>query len=534
MELLRQERLVRKMSDLFEVKPIKDYEDDAYNPDITIEKEREEALNKFNASDQKHNSENPKSPDEVDDNTLSLMFGDNWNGEYSDVTPIISKAAEEIATQMTVYSSVGSFLQAQESSIKDRAYMNSGLYQLNQAVENTKVHYESLANTFTNFKSFSPIGGSNNILRDTDAILANMESSISAIMKMEDVVTGAINLIQQGGNIVGTDLQSTVYDQVTFASSLAGQQNLENMLAKFPHSVVDKFVNADFTQDLLTLPKRLYSKMVNVMTILSSIKVPTNLEAVLETVGTLRSAVSEMQDAVNMLTKSATTINNMRANISSGNYIGVFIQAQDCCKFVEKTSQFAAQYPYNQAYETEGGHLFETDNTPGKERLHIQHCTGTDVEIAPNGDMVSKIKNDCQFIIEKDFQNHVKGDQLLLVDKTAEIESKSMKFTAAEDLNISSKKTVYTTDTLNIFADDTLITNNKTLTIATNSSSSVSSVGPMYITSDSQIVIDAPTILIGSGRTQLINMNSSSTNIKSGTVYVSDGLIKMNGFITLN
>jgi hypothetical protein len=353
-------------------------------------------------------------------------------------------------------------------------------------------------------------------------------------MKMEDVVTGAINLIQQGGNIVGTDLQSTVYDQVTFASSLAGQQNLENMLAKFPHSVVDKFVNADFTQDLLTLPKRLYSKMVNVMTILSSIKVPTNLEAGLETVGTLRSAVSEMQDAVNMLTKSATTINNMRANIASGNYIGVFIQAQDCCKFVEKTSQFAAQYPYNQAYETEGGHLFETDNTPGKERLHIQHCTGTDVEIAPNGDMVSKIKNDCQFIIEKDFQNHVKGDQLLLVDKTAEIESKSMKFTAEEDLNISSKKTVYTTDTLNIFADDTLITNNKTLTIATNSSSSVSSVGPMYITSDSQIVIDAPTILIGSGRTQLINMNSSSTNIKSGTVYVSDGLIKMNGFITLN
>ena len=98
------------MSDLFEVKPIKDYEDDAYNPDITIEKEREEALNKFNASEQKHNSENPKSTDEVDDNTLSLMFGDNWNGEYSDVTPIISKAAEEIATQMTVYSSVGSFL----------------------------------------------------------------------------------------------------------------------------------------------------------------------------------------------------------------------------------------------------------------------------------------------------------------------------------------------------------------------------------------------------------------------------------------
>ena len=360
------------MADLFEIKPIKDHEDDAYNPDITIEQERIDALNKFSVSEQRHISENPSSVDEVDDETLSVMFGDNWNGNYSDVTPIISKAAEEIATQMTIYSSVGAFLQAQENSIKDRAYMNSGLYQLNQAVENTKLHYECLANTFTNFKSFSPIGGTNNILRDTDAILANMESSISAIMKMEDVVTGAINLIQQGGNVVGTDLQSTVYDQVTFASSLASQQNLENMLAKFPHSVVDKFVNADFTQNLLTLPKRLYSKMINVMTILSSVKVPTNLETGLETIGTLRSAVAEMKDAVNILTKSTESINLMRQNIASGNYIGVFIQAQDSCKFVEKTSQFAAQYPYNQAYETEGGHIFETDNTPGKERLHIR------------------------------------------------------------------------------------------------------------------------------------------------------------------
>ena len=148
--------------------------------------------------------------------------------------------------------------------------------------------------------------------------------------------------------------------------------------------------------------------------------------------------------------------------------------------------------------------------------------------------MVSKMKNDCQFIVEKDFQNHVKGNQLLLVDNTAEIESKTMKFTATEDLNISAKKTTYTSDKITILADDTLISNNGSLTLATNSSSSISSCGPMYITSDSQIIIDAPSILIGSGRTALINMNSTSTNVKSDSVFVSDGLIKMKGFITLN
>ena len=127
------------MADLFEITPIKkDNEDDVYNPDVTIEKERDEALNRFNEAERNQKSENPKSAEDVNQNTLSVMFGDNWNGNYSDVTPIISKAVEEIATQMTIYSSVGSFLQAQENSIKDRAYMNSGLYQLNQAVENTK------------------------------------------------------------------------------------------------------------------------------------------------------------------------------------------------------------------------------------------------------------------------------------------------------------------------------------------------------------------------------------------------------------
>jgi hypothetical protein len=31
-----------------------------------------------------------------------------------------------------------------------------------------------------------------------------------------------------------------------------------------------------------------------------------------------------------------------------------------------------------------------------------------------------------------------------------------------------------------------------------------------------------------------LNMNSTSTNVKSDSVFVSDGLIKMKGFITLN
>jgi hypothetical protein len=520
------------MSDLFEVKPIKaDAEDDYYNLDVTLDTEREDVLKKYEASSKRLNSEAPSSIDDVDDTTLSVMFGDNWDGRCSDLTDLMGGVARELAMQMTMYSSLGDFLDDQINSLGNQAYVGSGLYQLNQAAENTRMHYESLVTSFSNFKSFSNItGNTSNILYDTDAILANMASATSTIMNMKDKVEDAVAFIQSGGAVASDEIN----EMASKINGMVVQQDLGNMLASFPHSVVHKFVNSDFAQDVLTMPKQLYSKLTNILTILSSVKAPTNLETILDTILTLREAVAEMKDAITIIERGTNAITTLKNNIANGNYIGAFTNLQGACKFVEKTSCFAAKYPYNQSYETEGGHIFETDNTPGHERLHIQHCTGTDVEIAPNGDMVSKMKNDCQFIVEKDFQNHVKGNQLLLVDNTAEIESKTMKFTATEDLNISAKKTTYTSDKITILADDTLISNNGSLTLATNSSSSISSCGPMYITSDSQIIIDAPSILIGSGRTSLINMNSTSTNVKSDSVFVSDGLIKMKGFITLN
>ena len=520
------------MSDLFETKVIKaNAEDDYYNQDVSLDTERNEVLQKYDSSSKLLTAESPSSTEEVNGITLSVMFGDNWDGRCSDLTELMGGAARELAAQMTMYSSLGDFLKVQLNSAGNQAYMNSGLYQLNQAAENTKKHYESLLSSFSNFKSFSNINGNvSSILYDTDAILANMASATSTIMNMSNMLEDAVAFIQNGGNMVSEDINGMMSN----INGIVSQQELGNMLASFPHSVVHKFVNSDFAQDVLTMPRQLYSKLTNILTILSSVKAPTNLETVLDTILTLRGAVAEMKDALAIIDRGTNAINNLKSNIMNGNYIGAFTNLQGACKFVEKTSCFAAKYPYNQSYETEGGHIFETDNTPGHERLHIQHCTGTDVEIAPNGDMVSKMKNDCQFIIEKDFQNHVKGNQLLLVDNTAEVESKTMKFTATEDLNISAKQTTYTSDKITILADDTLISNNGSLTIATNSSSSISSCGPMYITSDSQIIIDAPSILIGSGRTQLINMNSTSTNVKSDSVFVSDGLIKMKGFITLN
>ena len=51
----------------------------------------------------------------------------------------------------------------------------------------------------------------------------------------------------------------------------------------------------------------------------------------------------------------------------------------------------SATYPYNHVYESEAGHIFEIDDTPGGERLNREHSSGTFEEIHPLGDKVVKV-----------------------------------------------------------------------------------------------------------------------------------------------
>jgi hypothetical protein len=59
-------------------------------------------------------------------------------------------------------------------------------------------------------------------------------------------------------------------------------------------------------------------------------------------------------------------------------------------------------YPYNNITQTKGGHSFEMDDTPTRERVRLQHKMGTFLEIHPNGDEVHKIVRDGYTIIAGD------------------------------------------------------------------------------------------------------------------------------------
>ena len=77
----------------------------------------------------------------------------------------------------------------------------------------------------------------------------------------------------------------------------------------------------------------------------------------------------------------------------------------------EPETPYDAQYPHNHVYESEGGHLREMDDTPGKERIHERHASGTGYEIHPNGSKVTRVKNDNYTITTGDDYTHIQGTQ---------------------------------------------------------------------------------------------------------------------------
>ena len=68
-----------------------------------------------------------------------------------------------------------------------------------------------------------------------------------------------------------------------------------------------------------------------------------------------------------------------------------------------------AEYPYNKVTETEGGHIIEMDDTPGSERIHVYHKSGTFIEIDANGSVIKRAIGSSYEIIDKNGKISIAG-----------------------------------------------------------------------------------------------------------------------------
>ena len=91
----------------------------------------------------------------------------------------------------------------------------------------------------------------------------------------------------------------------------------------------------------------------------------------------------------------------------------------------EPPSPYFAIYPFNHVKETLSGHVQEFDDTPGAERIHTYHKSGTFNEIHPEGTEVHKVVSDKYELIAGDEYVQVQGNVNLIVGGKNEGEKNS-------------------------------------------------------------------------------------------------------------
>lgn len=137
------------------------------------------------------------------------------------------------------------------------------------------------------------------------------------------------------------------------------------------------------------------------------------------------------------------------------------------------------KYPYNKIQQSESGHSIEMDDTVGKERLRLQHRSGSFLEMQPDGTEVHKIygdgyeivmgaknvsiKGQCNITIEGPCVVNIKGDSIMNIagdstqfisgDVVQQIQG-SAKITSVDDMDLTSKGDInMSAQNVNINAD---------------------------------------------------------------------------------
>jgi len=87
----------------------------------------------------------------------------------------------------------------------------------------------------------------------------------------------------------------------------------------------------------------------------------------------------------------------------------------------EPETEYAAKYPNNHVFETEGGHIKEFDDTVDKQRIHERHSSGSGYEIFNDGTKITRVKQDNYNIISNDEYCHIQGNSRETVDKGVRI-----------------------------------------------------------------------------------------------------------------
>lgn len=127
------------------------------------------------------------------------------------------------------------------------------------------------------------------------------------------------------------------------------------------------------------------------------------------------------------------------------------IKNADGTTWNQPQSGYAAEYPYNHVKATESGHVQEFDDTPGNERIHTYHRSGTFEEITANGNKVIKIVGDGYTIYDRNGFISIAGSANVSVSGNININCES-----DANINVSGSTTIKSHGDLNLSAGNNL------------------------------------------------------------------------------
>lgn len=212
----------------------------------------------------------------------------------------------------------------------------------------------------------------------------------------------------------------------------------------------------------------------------------------------------------------------------------------------EPESAFRGAYPYNKVTQTESGHIIEIDDTPGSERLHIYHKSGTYIEIDANGSVVKRTKGSSYEIIDRNGKISIAGRADISVngacnifvgnDANIEVEGDTnitchnditaqaggtFNLSAVEEFNIASNKVnIEAYETLNVKSSTLNLHAKENMHLRSNADIKVQATNLYDFVSDTVYTQAAGAINIKSGDDTFIDAGASINMLASSTVNV--------------
>lgn len=181
---------------------------------------------------------------------------------------------------------------------------------------------------------------------------------------------------------------------------------------------------------------------------------------------------------------------------------------------------YAARYPYNHVTVTESGHVQEFDDTPGSERIHTYHKSGTFTEVDPSGSQVNRVVGSKVTIIEDDDKVYVMGSGIITIDGDFAVDvKKALHISVQGNANMH----VYGDVNQSVDGDINSKCTNFNLTCAGNfnvksNAVFINSVDDVNISSDNNVNIGADENFNCRSENGQVNLQASvDMNLKSGT-----------------